>query len=573
MARKTLQGFGAAKGLACGKAHVIYPMRLDAERESVSPRKVPGEIRGFQRALRAAEAELVSLKKKIKGSFKREFSEFIDAHILMLGDPEFSENVIDLIKTQRLAAASALKMQRDLLIGLFETIEDPYLRSRKEDLDDIVSRVYAALKRGGKRAAPSSDKGDGSPIILVCETIMPSDLTQWRARGVVGMISAKGSQFSHTAILARSLGLPFIIKCEQAFDAIQESMRVLVDGHKGCATLNPTAQEMRQAASGKPKKPKPASAERREIATRDGTPIKLWINGESLAGPEALPHTEIAGIGLYRTEFFYQRQGHLPTEEEQLSAYKQVVLAMGGKPTTLRTLDFGADKLLAKHSPSNQEPNPALGLRGIRLSLADLRDFATQLRAMLRAASHGPVRVLLPMVSTMEEIAKTKALIESCKKELVAENVSHASDIELGAMVETPGAALISASLARELDFIAIGSNDLVQYTLAADRNNPAIAAYYSPLHPAVLQLIALTVENAQAQGKPVVLCGELASDPTYVPILLALGLVELSVHPQSLTEVIQCIQQTSRIAMRALKRRILAAASEAEIEAILSEI
>ena len=575
MPRLELEGIAAARGLALGRARVLYPTRFEVEPEPLPPREVPAELERLERALDSARAELKSLRAKLSGEFAREVAEFIDAHVLILDDPEFVGGVTERIRRGQMRATAALKAQRDRLAAVFDAIDDPYLRSRREDLDQVVARVFAALMRGdGKPGAKSRAE---AATILVCDTIAPAELDHWHEHGVLGAVFAGGSAFSHSVILARGLRLPVVCGASEALTRIRDGDMVLVDADAGRVIVSPDAldlarlrQHQRDARRALRQRARLKSA---ETLTTDGIEIELHVNAELPADIAAARRLGAAGVGLFRTEFLYLRHGEPPGEDEQFRAYRDAVIAMAGRPVTLRTLDLGADKAAGSALDIAPEPNPALGLRGVRLSLARRSLFQTQLRAMLRASAYGPVRILLPMVTTVAEILAARQLLAATREALELAGTATAETIELGAMIEVPAAALISAEIAREVDFLAIGSNDLVQYTLATDRNNAAVSAHYDPLHPAVLRLLALVVENAARARKPVSLCGELAGDPRFVPVLLALGLTELSMHPNAILEVREAVLRLSRKSLRARGRRLLAAVDRGEVEEIIAEL
>ncbi len=575
-AREELQGTGAARGTASGNARVIYPLHFDAEPEFVEGRDVDAEVGRLSQAFERVRGELERLRKRLQGAFKREVAEFIEAHALILEDPEFRDGIVDHIRHSKIRATSALKMHRDHLIQAFEQIDDPYLRSRREDLDQVVARVFAALKRG-ESGVHGKVEAIGRGSILVCESIGPAELDFWHEHGVGGIITTQGSVYSHSAILARSYKLPMVIGCAEALARIHDGDAVLMSGDTGQVLLRPDsidqkrhAERTRESARAAGRRTHLRGADTR---TRDGGVLHLWANAEQPSDIHAARRLGVEGIGLYRSEFLFLRQAAPPDEEHQFRAYRDAVHAMAGRPVTLRTLDAGADKPGAGSLGVGHEANPALGLRGLRLTLARHDHFVAQLRAMLRASAHGPVRILLPMVTTIDEVRRTRALIAQCRADLESAGVPIADHVDLGAMIEVPAAALTSAELARECDFLALGSNDLVQYTLAADRNNAAVSGLYDPLHPAVLRLLATCVDNARRARKPLTLCGELAGDPLHLPMLLALGFTELSMHPNALLEIRERAAQLSRKSLRGRRRKLLAARSRDEARALFSDL
>jgi phosphotransferase system enzyme I (PtsI) len=566
--RVQLEGLAAARGLAVGRARVLYPMRFEVDHEPLAADEVDPEVARFEHAMQAARDEMVALRKRLRGSFSREIGDFIDAHALILDDPEFSGGVTARIRRQLIRASAALEAQREAVAAAFDAIDDPYLRSRREDLDQVIARVFAAYRRGGSALPRSAPHAAGT--VLVCETVAPADLDWWHEHGLVAIVCTQGSVYSHSAILARGMRVPMIIGCGAALDAIRDGETVLVDAEVGSVTLTPDAMDLgrlrehqRDASRAERKRAQLKSAATR---TQDGVQIGLYANAEQ---PEQIARARrlgVDGIGLYRSEFLYLRPGEAPSEDDQFRAYRDAVMAMAGRPVTLRTLDLGADKPGAGALAIAPEPNPALGLRGIRLSLARRAHFMAQLRAMLRASAYGRVRILLPMVTSVEEVRQTADLLGAARRALASEGVAMAEKVPLGAMIEVPAAVLISAELAHECEFLALGSNDLVQYTLAADRNNAAVATNYDPLHPAVLRLIALTVENARRAKRPLTLCGELAGSAELLPVLLALGLGEFSMHPSAILEARERLLTLSRKALRARGKRLLESRSREEV-------
>ena len=574
MARIELAGIPGSPGLALGRARVIYPARFEVESAPLPPGEVASELARFDAALVAARAELGALRQRLRGSLKRELAEFIDAHALILDDREFADGVREGIRRHHLHATAALKAHRDRIAAAFEAIEDPYLRSRREDIDQVVGRVFSALMRGDPAGAEPR-KRDAAEIV-VCDSAAPAELGHWHEHGALAVVLAGGSTYSHAAILARSLRWPQVCAVAGVLSQVRDGDLLLADGDNGRVIVRPDALDLArlrewQRADGRLRRARERlrSAESR---TRDGVEIALHVNAEQPADLAQARRMGAAGVGLFRTEFLYLGHAEPPGEDVQYRAYREAVLAMAGKPVTLRTLDLGADKAAGTAVDVAPEANPALGLRGLRLSLARPQLFQRQLRAMLRASAYGPVRVLLPMIAGVEEARLARVTFEHCRAMLARDGAPMAERVELGAMIEVPAAALVSAELAREMDFFAVGSNDLVQYVLAADRNNAAVSGLYDPLHPAVLRLLALVAENAAQAGIPVSVCGEIAGDPRFLPVLLALGYTEFSMRPNALLEARAALQNLSRKALRARARRLLEATSREEIEALFAE-
>lgn len=574
-ARTSLAGSAAARGMTLGRALLRQPVRHTADEQLPDDIPVEAEVQRLQAALVAAREDLKTLAASLQGTPVRELGELIDAHRMMLADPEFTAGIIRLIREQRRTASAALQAQRNDLVTIFDGMSDPYLRDRREDIEHAIARVQGHLAGIANRSPHQPVTRIGQ--ILVSDTISPADMMPLAKQGVLGLVLAGGSTLSHSAILARSLRLPMVTGIHQGFEHIEDGDLLLVDGYHGEVIVHPTAPDLarfRQWQRDQILRDRRLSRLRHtKTQTRDGVPIALYANAEALADIRFARDAGAAGIGLYRTESLFLQRRELPDEDEQFRAYRDAILAMDGLPVTIRTLDLGADKSDDTGLALPSEPNPALGLRGIRLSLHRPQLLRTQLRAILRASMHGPVRLLIPMVSAYEEIAAVQTLLTACKTELREEGLALPQRIDLGAMIEVPAAAIMLPTLIDELDFVAIGSNDLVQYTLAADRNNDALGELYDPLHPAVLQLIARSVDTTVRAGRRIALCGEIAGDTSLVPVLLALGLTELSMHPQLILEVRETVNALEFKVLRKHAPALMAAGSRAAVHAISANL
>jgi phosphotransferase system enzyme I (PtsI) len=561
--------------MALGRARLEQPSRYLVDDRPLSEAEVEAEVERLRQAIASAREELGSLREKLQGTVAADVAEFIDTHYLLLGDRELLAGLYDLIRVGRYRASAALKMQRDRLVAVFDAMSDPYLRSRREDIDHVIARVQAGLVRESSREERRLASRVGE--ILVSDNVSPSELVPLAERGVLGVVLGSGSLVSHSAILARSLHLPLVVAAHEALSSMQDDDLILIDGEHGEVVVHPAAQDLARyrawqrevAQKGK----RLALLRNADTRTRDGTPIALYANAESSADIAQARALGAAGIGLYRTEFLFLQRRELPGEEEQFLAYRDVVLGMGGLPVTIRTLDLGADKADSSGLVLDEEENPALGVRGVRLSLRHPQLLATQLRAILRAACYGPVRILVPMVAAAEEMDGVRVLLERCARELHAAGVETAEKVELGAMIEVPAAAIALPGMIRSLDFIAIGTNDLVQYTLAVDRNNDQLADLYDPLHPAVLKLLAQTIATAQRANRRVSLCGEMAGDCRYTALLLALGLTDFSMHPGVLLEIREAIGTLDRANLRARAASLLRAPTRERIGRVLARM
>jgi phosphotransferase system enzyme I (PtsI) len=561
--RLELQGHGASRGAALGRARVRQPHALDVAEELIDD--VDAEIARLHAAIADVRGEMRSLRDRLHGALAHEVGEFLDLHALLLDDPELLQGLDELIRKGHYSADYALRLQRDRIAAVFEGMDDAYLRSRIDDIDQVIGRIHAALH--SRDAELEGVAGE----ILIVNDVAPAELAHLQSQGVMAVVTAAGSALSHSAILARSLHLPLIVGAADALLKINDGDVLAVDGGSGLIVREPGPADLRAHRA----RLKEQARERRQLnrlrrepsRTLDGVDIKLYANAESLVDVAEAHALGSAGVGLYRTEFLFLKRNELPDEEEQFRAYRDLVLGMTGRTVTIRTLDLGADKADGTGLALRDEPNPALGLRGVRLSLSRADLFETQLRAMVRASGYGPVRILLPMISTREEILAVRALLKRVTRDLRSQGHEIAESIPLGAMIEVPAAAIALSGFIGDIDFISIGTNDLVQYLLAADRNNEALGALYTPLHPAMLRLLHDVIRTARRRGKPAAVCGEMAGDAALVPILLALGLDELSLHPATLLEVRRAIRACDHAALRARVAPLLRARNRDAIE------
>ncbi|MCW4453505.1 phosphoenolpyruvate--protein phosphotransferase [Flavobacterium sp. MXW15] len=566
-----LSGHGASRGSALGRARVRLPHALEVAEQRIPAAKVQDELRRLHQAVDAARAEMHQLRHRLQGALPRDVGEFLDLHALLLDDPELLYGLDELIRSGRYSAGYALRLQRDRLAKVFDGMEDAYLKSRMDDLDHVIGRIHAFLQK-----RPPDVKGLAGEI-LVCDNIAPSELAQLQAQGVVGIVTSAGSTLSHSAILARSLHLPLVVGAASALQKVSDGDVLIVDGGSGDVTIDPAPADLRNYRL----RLRELAREQRDLGrlrskptrTRDGVDITLLANAESHDDVSQAHAMGAHGLGLYRTEFLFLQRNELPDEEEQFRIYRDTALGMSGRPVTIRTLDLGADKADRTGLTLSSEENPALGLRGVRLSLARPKVADTQLRAILRASGYGPVRLLIPMVSAREEILAVRRRLARVAAALRAEGHEIAEHLPIGAMIEVPAAAIALESFIDLVDFLSIGTNDLVQYLLAADRNNEAVGELYSPLHPAVLRLLAQVIATGQAHGKPVAVCGEIAGDPQLTPLLLALGLTEFSLHPATLLEVRRTIRDSDLSQLRARGRKLLQARDRRGIERWIASI
>lgn len=563
--RRDLSGIAASRGAALGRARVRLPHALEVEQEHVEESEVEAELARVHRAIEQVREEMRRLRQQLHGALAHEVGEFLDLHALLLDDPELLQGLDDYIRHKRYTADYALRRQRDRIAHVFRGMDDAYLRSRIDDIDQVIGRIHAALHQ--RDAELKGIAGD----ILVTDTIAPAEVAQLQAQGVLAVVTTTGSALSHSAILARSLHLPLVVGATLALQSLNDGDVIVVDGATGTVIRDPDAADLKahqQRVNAYKREYRQLNRLRREpTRTLDGIDIKLWANAESRADVAEAHKLGAAGVGLYRTEFLFLGTHEIPDEETQFRAYRDLTLGLTGRTATIRTLDLGADKADDTGLALRNEENPAMGLRGIRLSMARHEIFRTQLRAILRASGYGPLRILLPMIAGREEVRAARAMRDAVAAELRAEGHAVAADVPLGAMIEVPSAAIALTGFIREVDFLSIGTNDLVQYLLAADRNNEYLGELYTPLHPAVLRLLHDVLRIGKRHGRPVAVCGEMAGDARFTPLLLALGLEEFSLHPGTLLEVRRAIREADLGRLQAQARGLLRAGDRAGIE------
>jgi phosphotransferase system enzyme I (PtsI) len=563
--RQLLSGHGASRGNALGRARLRLPHVLDVAEDRIDAAAVDAELARLHAAVATVRSEMLALRERLHGALAHEVGEFIDMHTLLLDDPDLLHGIEELIRKGLYGANYALRLQRDRLAALFAGMDDAYFRNRIDDIDHVIGRLHAARhKRDVKLRGVAGE-------ILVTDNVAPSELAQLQSQGVVAIVTTGGSTLSHSAILARSLHLPLVVGAAQALQQVNDGDVLAVDGSGGQVVIEPSAADLREyrgRVRDEKRERKQLHRLRREPSrTLDGADIRVFANAESREDVAEAHALGAAGIGLYRTEFLFMGE-QLPDEESQFRAYRDVALGMTGRTVTIRTLDIGADKADRTGLALSDEPNPALGLRGVRLSLARADIFETQMRAIVRASGYGPIRVLVPMISNRDEIVAVAALLKRVRRDLASEGHEIAEHIPLGAMIEVPAAAISLPGFIDAVDFLSVGTNDLVQYLLAADRNNEAIGELYSPLHPALLRLLENVIRIARRRAKPLAVCGEMAGDARFAPLLLALGLEEFSLHPATLLEVRQAIRDSDLARLRARAASLLRARDRKGIEA-----
>ena len=563
-----LTGIGVSRGIAVGRVHKLHGDELDIPQRALAADEIEAECERYSAARQQAKLQLREIRGRIPPDTPREIASFIDTHLLMLDDRTLSDAVTDQIRGEGRNAEWALQQQSESLVAVFEAMDDAYLRSRQDDVEHVVVRIQRILLKGDQTLDVSTPY---EAAVVVADDITPADVILLNQQGVAGFVTEYGGPLSHTAILARSLGLPAIVGVHEARRLVADGDAILVDGRAGEAIGSPSDAERdefrrRQEAETRFRQ---MLEQLRDVpaVTRDGQAIQLLCNIELPADTAHAHGVGADGVGLYRTEFLYMNRQDSPSEQEQYEAYLNVIQAVPG-PITIRTLDLGADKQVDSGRVQGPTPNnPALGLRAIRLCLRDEDMFRVQLRALLRASAQGTVKIMLPMISNLNELLRARALIEAVKQELADEGKRFDPDVAVGAMIEVPAAALVAPMLAPHADFFSIGTNDLIQYTLAIDRVDDEVNYLYDPLHPAVLQLIHRSIAAGQAAGIPVSMCGEMAGDTRYTRLLLALGLNQFSMHPSSVLEVKKLIRESDLASLRVAGEELLACTDAGEME------
>jgi phosphotransferase system enzyme I (PtsI) len=550
-----LFGLPVSRGVAIGRAVLVASSRVDVAHYFIDDAQVESEITRLRVARDAVAGELTALQRDLPEEAPAELSALLDVHLMLLHDDVLTGATKQWIVDRHYNAEWALSAQLEVLARQFDEMEDEYLRERKADLEQVVERLLRAMARGPSSSfapAPSPsgarDFGGEDPLVLIANDIAPADMLQFKRSVFTGFITDVGGKTSHTAIVARSLDIPAVVGAREASRIIRQDDWVIIDGDAGIVIVNPSPivleeYRFRQRQS-ELERARLSRLRHTPAVTLDGERVELLANIELPGDAASAVEAGAVGVGLFRTEFlFMNRGGELPGEDEQFEAYRAAVEAMNGMPVTIRTVDIGADKPLERMSVNELRHehalNPALGLRAIRWSLSEPGMFRQQLRAILRASAYGKVRLLVPMVAHISEARQTLEAVARAKQQL-AEAGKAFTDVAIGAMVEVPAAALMLPSLLRVFDFVSIGTNDLIQYTLAIDRADETVAHLYDPWHPAVLRLVAQSIAQARAVGKDVSVCGEMAGEPIFTELLLAMGLRSFSMHPSQISSVKQ---------------------------------
>ncbi len=569
----TLHGLPVSSGIAIGHAHLVSHTSLEVAHYVLPKNLVDDEVNRLNAALEATRKELSDLRSVRPLQAAAEFDAFLDLHLMILGDVHISQAAREMVLREHCNAEWALKSQMDELVVQFEAFEDVYLRERKTDVMQVVERVLKSLN-GQSGHVPPTTKHDVE-MILVAHDVSPADLIQLKPHQFSGILTDLGGATSHTSIVARSLNTPCVVGLHHARELIKDHDMLIVDGEQGVVIVDPDkhllADYRLRKSQWELEKQKLKRLKTAHADTLDGTHVELHANIEM---PHDLPDVKengATGIGLFRSEFLFLNRDNLPDEEEQFNAYREVVEGMEGLPVTIRTFDLGADKQIK--GAVRVASNPALGLRAIRLCLAEPQLFRTQLRALLRASAYGNLKILVPMLSGVSEINQTLQFIEGAKQSLANEGVAYNPNVQIGGMIEIPAAALALNVFIKKLDFLSIGTNDLIQYTLAIDRTDDEVSHLYDPLHPAVLQLLSSVISSANKAGVPISVCGEMAGELAYTRLLLGLGLRQFSMHPAQLLGTKQRVLTTSLPVIAPLVQKIMRADDPMKIRDLLDRL
>ena len=558
-----LTGIAASRGIAIAKAYRLVEPDLTFEKKTVSD--PTAEVDRLQGALDTSKQELELIKNQAEAELGKDKADIFEAHLLVLSDPELIASIEDKINTEKVNAEQALKDTTDMFITMFEQMDNEYMRERAADIRDVTKRVLSHLL-GVEIVNPSMISEE---VVVVAEDLTPSDTAQLNRKFVKGFTTNIGGRTSHSAIMARSLEIPAVVGTKEATKKINNGDMLIVDGLQGEIHINPSTEVLAEYKE----KQQQFEAEKAELAklvneksvSADGHQVELAANIGTPDDLEGVLHNGAEAVGLYRTEFLYMGRTELPTEKEQFESYKKVLEGMEGKTVVVRTLDIGGDKNLP-YLDLPEEMNPFLGFRAIRLCLEEQDIFRTQLRALLRASAYGNLKIMFPMIATIDEFREAKQILEEEKQKLVSEGISIAEQIETGIMVEIPSTAVMADLFAKEVDFFSIGTNDLIQYTMAADRMNERVSYLYQPYSPAILRLVKMVIDAAHKEGKWAGMCGEMAGDELAIPLLLGLGLDEFSMSATSVLRARAQIAKLSKQEMENLAKEALQMNNTADV-------
>ena len=573
----SLHGKGVSRGIAIGTAHIVRRDALELYEYPIAEQDIAAEVARLEEAVDGAKSHLAGMREKIPAHTPADIAAFIDTHLLMLEDAMLTDEPKRLIRERRCNAEWALKLQRDMLVAAFDQMDDPYLRTRRDDVDHVINRILRILLNH----APVPHEITETPLegaVLVADDLSPADTLLMQHHGIAAFVTEYGGPTSHTAILARSLGVPGIVGVHHARRFIREGEQLIVDGGEGLVMGEPDQRITEHYRVRRDERSKRVGSlsrlKRAPTITADGVPVELQANVELELDYDAARAAGARGVGLFRTEFLYMNRQDVPTEEEHFTAYRRLVEAFRNQPVTIRTLDIGADKQIeASLSTRVNVANPALGLRAVRLALKEPELFMPQLRAIVRASALGQVRLMIPMLSHLDEVTQVTELVRRVQAEFRQQGVEFDAAMPIGGMIEVPAAAAYADGFARALDFLSIGTNDLIQYAVAIDRVNEEVSYLYDPLNPGVLRLISMAIRAADAGDCPIAMCGEMAGDVRYTKLLLGLGLRIFSVHPSVLLEVKQAIAETTLEDVKATVTRALRTADPQRLQSLMATL
>ena len=565
-----VSGIPVSSGVAIGKAYILAHALNEVEPYTVTEKNITNEIKRFNQAIKQLKSELLGLKKELKKNKMGEYGSFIDVQLAIINDPKISKNPLELIKKSKQNAEWALKVQMEEIINKFNSIENNYIRERKNDIYQVCETLIKYLI-GHESKQLSSDKNR----IIVAHDISPADALKFKNSNNIAFVTDIGGTTSHTAILAKSINIPSVVGTQNAKNLISNGDNLIVDGDHGCVIINPTDEvineyKLKQNLYELESK-KLLNLQKLTSKTIDKVSVNLYVNIEDTNNIEPVMENNTKGVGLFRTEFIFMDKHRMLDENEQFTIYRNLTKALPNKTITIRTLDSGGDKVI-EHMP-NTNQNPALGLRAIRFCLAEPDVFITQIKALLRASHYGDIRILIPMLSSDNELRQVKLLIDRAKDLLTSERKKFNYKTQIGGMIEVPAAAINAESFASQLDFLSIGTNDLIQYTLAVDRTDDAVSHLYDSSHPALLKLIKGVIDAGTKAGIEVSLCGEMAGDPKLTKLLIGLGLTNFSMHPSSLLKVKKVILESEFSRLKSKAKKILNTHDKIEIENLINNL
>ena len=565
-----VSGIPVSSGVAIGKAYILAHALNEVEPYTITEKNITNEIKRFNQAIKQLKSELLGLKKELKKNKMGEYGSFIDVQLAIINDPKISKNPLELIKKSKQNAEWALKVQMEEIINKFNSIENSYIRERKNDIYQVCETLIKYLI-GHESKQLSSDKNR----IIVAHDISPADALKFKNSNNIAFVTDIGGTTSHTAILAKSINIPSVVGTQNAKNLISNGDNLIVDGDHGCVIINPTNEvineyKLKQNLYELESK-KLLNLQKLTSKTIDKVSVNLYVNIEDTNNIEPVIENNTKGVGLFRTEFIFMDKHRMLDENEQFTIYRNLTKALPNKTITIRTLDSGGDKVI-EHMP-NTNQNPALGLRAIRFCLAEPDVFITQIKALLRASYYGDIRILIPMLSSDNELRQVKLLIDRAKDLLTSERKKFNYKTQIGGMIEVPAAAIDAESFASQLDFLSIGTNDLIQYTLAVDRTDDAVSHLYDSSHPALLKLIKGVIDAGTKAGIEVSLCGEMAGDPKLTKLLIGLGLKNFSMHPSSLLKVKKVILESEFSKLKSKAKKILNTHDKIEIENLINNL